>query len=570
MNKAEIPTIDSSVLAAQLEALPALADLRTSQPAYAEATPDVVAAILETAAQWAKDYLDPLNATEGFDPPCIVDGRVEVNALHHRAWAAFTEAGWLGLDLPIDAGGQGLPLAVGVAVQEIMDRHCPAFGMVSVPVRSAVRLIDAYGDWEQKARWLPLLVEGRVAATICISEAGAGSDVMRMRTKAVRRDDGSWSVTGEKQWISFGSHDLTDGILHCLLARTAGTKGLSLFLVPDQIGGKANGVFVRRLEEKLGLHLSPTCAMGFEDAAATLLGEEGRGLQQMFVMIANMRLSVGAMGLGIASGVADIALNYARERRQGGAGPEPCPIIEHPDVQRQLLDIHAETEMLRGLLYQVAVEADLSRDAQLADATDRQKLVQWLLPILKTLGGETAFDCASAALQVLGGAGYTCDWPVEQALRDARVLPVFEGTTGIQAIDLLRRRLWSDQGAGLAIFLAKARAEVARLRAGNHLAEAEEADDVLDLLDRTGKVMAQWADSPAEGEAGASAFLKLASIAALTWVAARLAVGHDGAPTAGRFQSLARYFLTNAPARARAAGKEAVLGAARLEAISDL
>lgn len=567
--RAAIPSIDSSILAAQLAAVPGLDRLRQADAGYAEATPDVVQAILETASLWAAEHLEPLNATEETAPPHIVDGRVRLNAVHHAAWAAFTEAGWLGLDLPVSAGGQGLPLAIGAAVQEIMDRHCPTFGMVSVPTRSAVRLIDAHGDAAQKAHWLPLLVAGKVAATICISETGAGSDVMRMRTRAAPQPDGSWRVTGEKQWISFGSHDLTDQILHCLLARTPGSKGLSLFLVPDRVDGRPNGVAVRRLEEKMGLHLSPTCAMGFEDAQATLLGEEGRGLQQMFVMITQMRLAVGAMGLGIASGVADIALGYARDRKQGGAGPEPCPIIDHPDVQRQLLDVQGEMEMLRGLLYDVAVEADLA-GLPGDDAQDSRKLLQWLLPIVKTLGGETAFGCADGAIQLLGGAGYTRDWPVEQALRDARVLPVFEGTTGIQAIDLLRRRLWGEKGAGLAVFLTRARQLVAALSSAGAGAQASAAAAVFDLLEQAARDMMAMADTPVEGEAGATAFLCLASVAAMSMAAARLAAQPGGDPASVRLRALSRYYLTAAPARACAAADEARLGAARLDAVAAL
>jgi alkylation response protein AidB-like acyl-CoA dehydrogenase len=414
-----------------------------------------------------------------------------------------------------------------------------------VPIRSAVRLIDTYASPELRAEWLPKLLFGEWGATICISEVGAGSDVSRMTTTARPNDDGTWSITGEKQWISFGNHDLTDQIGHCLLARTQGAKGLSLFLVPDRIDGQQNGVFVRSLERKLGLHLSPTCAMGFEDARGHLLGEEGRGLAQMFVMIANMRMSVGAMGLGMASGAADVALSYARERVQGGSA-----IIAHADVERQLLDQQTSVELLRGLVYMAAIQSDLGRNETDAEARgEAAALAQWLLPIIKTLGGETAFNVASGAIQVLGGAGYTQDWPVEQVLRDARVLTIFEGTTGMQAIDLLHRRLWKDEGRGLQAFLRAARAAEAELAKVGDQTSADAAHEVFDSLEQAAGALDAMKGDPRGAEAGACSFLALAGHAGLTWIAVRLAK-LEASATADRLRALSRYHLAKAGATA--------------------
>lgn len=560
MARASVPAVDAASISCQLKAMEGLDRLRALDPGFAEASADLIDAILDQAVRFAADRLETLNAAGEVSPPRIVDGRVDMGGDYRAVWQEFASGGWMTLDLPAEFGGQALPLAVALAVQEIFDRHCSAFGMLPVPVRSAVRLIDTYGSAAIREEWLPRLMFGDWGATICISEVGAGSDVSRIATTALRNADGKWTITGEKQWISFGSHDLTDRIGHCLLARTEGAKGLSLFLVPDRIDGAANGVFVRSLEHKLGLHLSPTCAMGFEQAEGTLLGEEGRGLAQMFVMIANMRMSVAAMGLGMAGGAADVALGYARERVQGGAA-----IMDHVDVQRQLLDQQAAVELLRGLVYMAAVQSDLARVETDAQArADAAALAQWLLPVIKTLGGETAFSVASGAMQVLGGAGYTQDWPVEQVLRDGRVLTIFEGTTGMQAIDLLHRRLWKDGGAGLQVFLRAARSDSARLAQAGDQTTADQANEVFDCLEQAAQALNDLKPTPRTAEAGACGFLALAGHAGLTWIAARLA-GLDGDATAARLRSLGRYHLAGAGSTAACLARHVTEAGSALE-----
>jgi alkylation response protein AidB-like acyl-CoA dehydrogenase len=547
MARARIAAIDTASICRQLQAMEGLDRLRSLDPGFAEATPELVEAILDQAVRLAADRFETLNATGEVSPLRIVDGVVDTGAEYRAVFQEFAAGGWMTLDLPVEYGGQGLPLAVALAVQEVFDRHCSAFGMLPVPIRSAVRLIDTYGTPDIREEWLPKLMFGEWGASICISEVAAGSDVSRITTTARPCYDGTWAITGEKQWISFGSHDLTDRIGHCLLARTEGVKGLSLFLVPDRIDGQANGVFVRSLERKLGLHLSPTCAMGFEDARATLLGEEGRGLAQMFVMIANMRMSVAAMGLGMASGAADVALGYARERVQGGR-----PIVGHADVQRQLLGQQASVETLRALVYMAAIQSDLAKVETDAEArADAGALAQWLLPIIKTLGGETAFNVASAAIQVLGGAGYTQDWPVEQVLRDARVLTIFEGTTGMQAIDLLHRRLWKDGGRGLDVFLKVAREAGATLAGCGDAEAADHAYEVFDALEDAAQVLQGMQAEKPLAEAGAVAFLALAGHAALTWMAARL-TSLSGDAASDRLAALGRFHLAGAGAIATA------------------
>ncbi len=567
MSRARPSLADITLLSRQIEAVPELERLRACRESFAAASPDTVEAILTEAARFAAGRLDDLNAAGEQNEPRLVDGRVRVSAEHREVWRAFASGGWVALDLPEAFGGQALPLVLAVAAQDIFDRSCSAFGMLAVSTRSAVKLIARWADEAVKSEWLPKLVRGEWTATICISEAGAGSDVARIQTVAVPDGGGRWRITGEKQWISFGDHDVSNKIGHCLLARTRGAKGLSLFLVPDRIQSERNGVIVRRIEAKMGLHLSPTCALGFEGAIGILLGEEGRGLAQMFVMITNMRMATAAMGLGIASGAADIALAYAHERLQGGSGPRPVAIIEHPDVQRQLLSIHARVELLRGLVYTAAVYADLAQcDHDAERAAQAGALVQWLLPIVKTLGGETAFCVASDAMQVLGAAGYTREWPIEQALRDARVLPIFEGTTGMQALDLVRRRLWRDQGQGLEVFVRISRADIGRLDS----VYSDEALGALEALNSTAAKLVGYEDRPADAEAGATAFLELAGLTAMGWIAARLGSIEGSDPASARLRSLAQFWLNGLGARAAAAAQAASRGTDALCAISVL
>jgi alkylation response protein AidB-like acyl-CoA dehydrogenase len=558
--RAPPPPADPALIAAQYEAAPGTQRLRELKDSFAAASPETVVAILEEAVKLASDHLVALNDVGDAQGCILVDGRVKTAPGHREAWAAFADGGWPTLDLPEEEGGQGLPAALAFSVQEVLDRACPAFGMIPVPTRSAARMIHAFASEELRAEWMPKLASGEWVASICISEVDAGSDVMRMRTRATPDGDGSWSITGEKQWISFGDHDLAPRIGHCILAKTATAEGLSLFLLPDSIDGARQPIVVRRLEEKMGLHASPTCAMGFEGAKAWLIGEEGRGLQQMFVMITNMRLATGAQGLGIASGAADVALNYAAERRQGGRGATPVTIDNHADVQRMLLDMAARVETLRGLVIAAANQVDLANHETDPQAkADAAALLQWLLPIVKTSGGDVAFEVSSAAIQVLGGAGYTREWPVEQCLRDARVLTIFEGTSGIQALDIVHRRVRRD-GSGLACFLKAARADCA---AGDSLAQ------VLDLLEHGAASIAAEQD-PGAVDGGATAFLRLAQLAASGWIAARLAGLDSGVPAQARLVAAGRHWLAGLPTRAALAHAESRLGGAMIEGFAAL
>ncbi|SCY08490.1 acyl-CoA dehydrogenase family protein [Paracoccus tibetensis] len=411
---------------------------------------DTLTAILDEAARLAAAVIWPQDAQGDRIGARLADGRVTLPPGSRDAFAALADGGWLALELPEALGGAGLPLAVFAAVNPAFERASPALMMAAGSTRAAARLLAEHGDLETRDDWVPALAAGERTATICISEPGAGSDVGRIRTRAVRTPDG-WRIGGEKIWISFGDHDLTERIGHCVLARSTdapGTRGLSLFLVE-----RGPGVTCTRIEEKMGLHASPTCALLFEDAPARLIGTEGRGLPQLFTMIRQMRLTVGTQGLGVALRCLAHSRAYAAERCQGGPpDAPPVPIATHPDIRRQLDGLAARIDLFRLALLETAVLADLP-------GKDDARLCALTLPLVKTFGAELASDAAGTAMMVLGGAGYTREHPVEQALRDARVFAIYEGTTGMQAQDFLLRQALS--AGGLKVFLSRARAECA-------------------------------------------------------------------------------------------------------------
>ncbi|MBD8890790.1 acyl-CoA dehydrogenase family protein [Roseibium litorale] len=454
--------LQAQTSAALLAALPGWRDLQAARPDLDQET---VEAILGEAAKFAEGRLALVNSP-GDAEGCRLDGgRVRTPSGYAQAYQALAGDGWIGMDLDDAHGGQGLPVVLHTAAQMLFDRGCTALMMLAGSSRAAAHLLAAHADASVREDWVPALCSGHSAATICISEPDAGSDVGRIRTRGEQRD-GVWHITGQKIWISFGDHDMAPRIGHCLLARTSdapGTRGLSLFLVPDVLeDGRRNAIVIERIEEKMGLHGSPTCSMQFEGAEGILIGEEGRGLSQLFTMMEFMRLQTGAQGLGLALGAAGIAAGYIHERHQGGDPKRAAvPISAHGDVRRQVLDLSAKAATLHMAVLDLALLLDrieLTADPDTRAALEAQ--AAFTLPIIKTFGAETAFETASAAMQVLGGAGYTREWPVEQILRDCRVLAIYEGTTGMQAQDFLMRRLWRENGAGLKSFLGAAHSEI--------------------------------------------------------------------------------------------------------------
>jgi alkylation response protein AidB-like acyl-CoA dehydrogenase len=422
---------------------------------FAHVDADTTRMIVEQAAAFAGATLAPLASSGDVEGCRLVEGRVVLPAGTREAYQAWCELGFPALGLPLEHEGLGFPLAVQSAVQEICDGANMAFGMVGINLRCAALALLGNASPELAQRWVPGLISGSVASTIVISEPQAGSDVGRILTSAQPRDDGTWCINGSKIWISYGDHDATDQILHLVLARVpngeAGTRGLGLFAVPRQLdSGATNGVKVLRLEHKMGLHASPTCVLDLNDAQGWLVGEAGRGLQALFVMMNGMRLAVAVQGAAVANVATLHAIVYARERPQGGSPlGKPVMIAEHADVRRMLLEMTAHGELLRALALRTAGFLDLGDALDGDEALHWRKLGELLLPVAKTVNAETAFDVASQGIQVLGGYGYTNDYPLERLARDIRVASIYEGTSGIQALVFLKRKVLADKGATL-------------------------------------------------------------------------------------------------------------------------
>lgn len=412
---------------------------------------DMAAVMLDHAARFSAEHLETL-AVSGDRQGCrIEDGRVKLPAGTREAYQAWCGLGFPLVALPLEQDGMAFPAVLQSALQELGDSANLAFGMLCINLRCAVKALQSAASEEQLAQWLPALAAGELTTTIVISEPQAGSDVGRINSLASPGNDGNWQLTGNKIWISYGDHDASDNILHLVLARTPdaqpGTRGLSLFAVPRDAGDDNNGITVGRLEEKMGLHASPTCVLSFEDSSATLIGREGEGIKNLFTMMNAMRLAVAVQGSAIANASTLHAINYALERPQGGRPDQPAMMIsEHADVRRMLLDMSARAELLRALSLRVASaldQADSATDPEEAETWRRQ--AELMLPIAKTLGAEWGFEVANQGIQVLGGSGYTSDYPLERMARDIRVGSIYEGTSGIQALDFLRRKLLADK-----------------------------------------------------------------------------------------------------------------------------
>lgn len=520
----------AALSAAILKASPAWAELCARSE---DTDDDLLAAIGESAAQFAAEVLQPLNEISDREGVTLSPGgRVITPDAYKNAWAQMAEGGWLGTDVPAAHGGMGLPLTVHTVAQTLFDRAAMAFGMLPGSSRCAAMVLSTFADAETRDKWVPALAAGERSATICISEADAGSDLGRVRTKAVEDEADGWRISGEKCWISYGDHDLTEIVGHMVLARTgraeSGTRGLSLFLVPSVRGDGSRNVDVVRIEEKLGLHGSPTCVLSFSDAKAILIGEKERGLPQLFVMIERMRLLTAGQGLGLGYGSLENALKYSRDRKQGGR-PENAPpaIISHPDVQRQLADMAAQIYVLHALVLEVALLIDLSKsDRGDLEAFSRQQLAAFLLPLAKNFGGKVGFDLADRAMQIFGGAGYTKEWPVEQTLRDARILTIYEGTTGMQALDLMHRRLWKDERAGYNVFVAQFEGEIEKVAAIESVM-ADKGAKALEMLNALVDQFAALQNDPVTANYGADALFNAMWAGVSAWMALRLINNED-------------------------------------------
>ncbi|MGE5548568.1 MAG: acyl-CoA dehydrogenase [Solirubrobacterales bacterium] len=441
-------------------------DTVTALPGFEEATADTVDSILTEAASIAEETIAPLNPVGDRVGPKVVDGAVKAAPGWSEAWKVLVDGGWNGLPFAPEIGGMGLPHLVNTACYEMWNAANMAFALGPTLTQGAVNTIEAFGSEAQKALFLPKLVSGEWAGTMNLTEAQAGSDLAAIRAKAVPHGD-HYRISGQKIFISYGDHDITENIIHLVLARTpngpAGLKGISLFIVPklliDDEGRVVgpNDVHVVSIEHKLGIHGSPTAVLSFGDhdgAIGYLLGEENRGVEYMFTMMNHARLSVGLQGLAIAERAYQQALGYARERVQGkpaGWQAANVPgIHHHPDVRRMLMSMKCRIEAMRGLLYTAWAAVDVAHHHADPEARERaQRMVELLTPVAKGWSTETGIDIASLGVQIHGGMGYIEETGAAQHLRDARITTIYEGTTGIQANDLVFRKILRDEGAAI-------------------------------------------------------------------------------------------------------------------------
>jgi alkylation response protein AidB-like acyl-CoA dehydrogenase len=500
---------------------------------YGDLTEDVVDAVLAEAGRFATDIIAPLNAIGDRHGTPFNDGAVTTPPGWKEAYRAWSAAGWNGLAAPAQWGGQELPHAVNAACVEMWNAASMAFGIGPVLTMAAIDALTAHGTDDLKRRYLGRLVSGEWMGTMQLTEPQAGSDLSHLRTRA-ERADGAYRITGQKIFITYGEHDLTDNIVHFVLARLPdappGNKGLSLFLVPkllvkaDGSLGERNDVRAHSVEHKLGIHASPTCTMVYGDrggATGFLVGDEHRGLACMFTMMNLARLAVGLQGVGIAERATQQAFHYARERRQGraDAAPGPSPIIAHPDVKRMLLTMRALTRAARALCYATAAAIDRAHradsDAERAAANERASL---LTPVAKAFSTDVGIEVASLGVQVHGGMGYIEETGAAQHFRDARIAAIYEGTNGIQAIDLVTRKLPLAGGTTFKAYLGELRSTVEAVNAVNDPAfgwTGLRLGEALDSLERASLwLLGQLGKAPDAALAGATPYLRLFGYAA--------------------------------------------------------
>jgi alkylation response protein AidB-like acyl-CoA dehydrogenase len=428
---------------------------------FAEATADVVDAIVEGAGAFAAGEFAPLNRVGDTTGARWSAEGVTMPPGFREAYRAYVEGGWGTLAGPVEHGGQGLPLTLATVVMEDLGSANMAFSLCPMLSAGAVEALTHHGSEELKRRYLPKLVSGEWTGTMNLTEPQAGSDVGALKSRAVPNGDGSWSITGQKIFITFGEHDLSDNIVHLVLARTpdapAGTRGISLFLVPKILpDGRRNDLRCVSIEHKMGIHASPTCVMSYGDegrCTGWLIGPETGGMRAMFTMMNNARLNVGLQGVSIAEAATQDAVAFARQRVQGSREGRQVAIIEHPDVRRMLLRMKALTQAARSLAYYAAGQTDR---ASLGDPAAKAR-ADLLTPLVKTYGTDVGVEVASLGVQVHGGMGYIEETGAAQHLRDVRISPIYEGTNGIQAADLVMRKIGLEGGAVLGALLGEIR-----------------------------------------------------------------------------------------------------------------
>ena len=534
------PLADMRFVLEEIAALPELERL-----GYEHATPDVVEAVLEEAGKLASEVLAPLNRSGDIEHSVLENGMVRTPRGFKEAYASFVAGGWNAIASPAEHGGQGLPRALATATQEMWTSANLAFALCPMLTLGAIELLLAHGSAEQKQTYLGKIVSGEWTCAMNLTEPQAGSDLGALRTRALRNGD-HYLLSGQKIFITYGEHDLAPNILQLVLARLPdappGSRGISMFLVPNYLVnadgslGHRNDVRCVSLEHKLGIHASPTCVLAYGDAGGAvgyLIGEENEGLATMFTMMNHARLGVGLQGVAIAERAYQQARAYARQRVQGrpvdAKTNAPLPILHHPDVRRMLLSMRAATEATRALAYYTASTIDRARyypDEPARQA--QQRRLDLLTPVVKAWSTDLGVEAASTNIQVHGGMGFIEETGAAQLLRDARIAPIYEGTNGIQANDLVGRKLIRDGGAAMRELIGDMRATAADLAAapgGAVSALRRPLADGIDALEQaSGALIAGFAGDPARSLAGAVPYLKLTGLVAGGWVMAQSAL----------------------------------------------